>query len=81
MIEYEDIFKDKFIMFKTVPLEGVRTIKEKDRKCNTCSEYNKSEKDMCIPVGLIANPDCPFCSFYRAKKVKLNNVRGYRKLK
>jgi len=81
MIEYENIFNDKFIMFRTIPLEGIRTIKEKNRQCKTCSEYNIPEKDMCIPVGIIANPDCPYCSFYKEKKVKLNNVREYQSIK
>ena len=63
MIEYEDIFNDRFIMYKTIPLEGIfRTTKIKSKKCNTCSEYNKGK---CIPVGIIINPDITYCSWWK----------------
>ena len=81
MIEYEDLFNRKFCIMKTIPLEGFRTIKEKNRQCKTCSEYNTPEKDVCIPVGIIANPDCSYCSWWKDKKVKLNNVRSYQSIK
>jgi len=82
MTEQDDIFYNGDIMLKTIPLEGIyRTTKRMNRICKTCGEYNKPEKDMCIPVGIIANPDCPYCSFYKDKKVKSINVRSYRSLK
>ena len=63
MIEYEDIFNDRFIMYKTIPLEGIfRTTKIKSKKCNTCSEYNKGK---CIPVGIIINPNITYCSWHK----------------
>ena len=79
MIEYEDIFNDRFIMYKTIPLEGVRTISEKSRKCNTCSEYNQPKKDMCIPVGIIINPNITYCSWYKGNGNE--SKRDYRRVK
>ena len=76
MIEYEDIFNDRFIMFKTIPLEGIRTISEESKKCNTCSEYNKGK---CIPVGIIINPNITYCSWHKGNGNK--NKRDYRSLK
>ena len=84
MFEYcEDLFNQMNMKtFKTIPLEGIyRTTKRINRICKTCSKYNIPEKDMCIPIGIIANPDCPCCSFYKDKKVKSNNIRSYRSLK
>jgi len=64
-------------MYKTIPLEGVRTIREKSRKCKTCSEYNKGK---CVSVGIIINPNITYCSWH-----KLGNDNGskrdYRSLK
>jgi len=67
MNEQDDIFYNGDYMLKTIPLEEIyRTTKiEKSRKCNTCSEYNKPEKDMCIPVGIIINPDITYCSWWK----------------
>ena len=76
MIEYEDIFDDRFIMFKTIPLEGVRTIREKSRKCKTCSKYNKGK---CIPVGIINNPNEEYCSWHKGNGN--GSKRNYRSLK
>jgi len=81
MIEYEDIFDDRFIMYKTIPLEGIyRTTKiEKSRKCNTCSKYNIPQKGKCIPVGIIINPNITYCSWYRGNNN--GSKRDYRSLK
>lgn len=82
MLEYEDILNwEKVKMLKTVPLEGIyRTTKRMNRNCKTCGEYNKPEKDMCIPVGIIANPDYGYCSWYK-DKAEVKTIRGYRSLK
>ena len=79
MIEYDDIFNDRFIMYKTIPLEGIyRTTKiEKSRKCNTCSEYNKGK---CIPVGIIINPNITYCSWHKPGNNN-GSKRDYRSLK
>ena len=77
MIEYDDIFNDRFIMYKTIPLEGIfRTTKVKSRKCNTCSEYNKGK---CIPVGIIINPNITYCSWHKGNGNE--SKRDYRRLK
>ena len=80
MIEYEDIFNGRFIMYKTTPLEGIyRTTKISNRKCSTC-KYEIS-KFKCSFIGKIKYPDNPYCSWWKEKKFKLNNVRDYRSLK
>jgi len=52
-------------MFKTIPLEGIRTISEESKKCNTCSKYNIPQKGECIPVGIIINPNITYCSWHK----------------
>ncbi len=83
MIEYEDILNwEKVQMLKTIPLEGIyRTTKRMNRKCKTCNEYNKPEKDMYIPVGIIADPNCSYCSWYKDNETEVKSVRGYRRIK
>ena len=80
---YEDLFNQTNMKtFKTVALEGIyRTTKRINRICKTCSKYNIPEKDMCIPIGIIANPDCSYCSWWREKKLNLKVVREYRSIK
>jgi len=78
MLEYEDILNwEKVKMLKTVPLEGIyRTTKKINRKCNTCSEYNKGK---CIHVGIITNPNFGYCSWHKGNDKE--NKRDYRSLK
>ena len=72
---------------KTLPLEGIcKTIKAKTnhRTCDTCLEYNKPKKNMCIPVGKIKNPSAIDCSWWKEKfektiKTKKCSVCGKRK--
>ena len=80
MIEQDDIFYNGDYMLKTIPLEETETIKSEERLCSTCR--NELPKNKCSEIpGKIKNPDCSYCSFWKDKKVKLNNVRGYRSLK
>ena len=79
MIEYENIFNDRFIMYKTIPMEETGTIKSEERLCSTC-RYELS-KYKCSYLGKIKFPYNPYCSWWKEKKFKLNNVRDYRSLK
>jgi len=50
-----------------------------ERLCINCKDYKG--KLRCRTLGKIKNPDHPYCSWYKDKKVKLNNVREYRSIK
>ncbi len=73
MIEYEDIFNDKFIMFKTIPMEETGTIKSEERLCSTCGNYKG--KLECRLIGKIKNPDCIYCSWYKGNNNE-NNTKS-----
>ena len=75
MIEYEDIFNNRFIMLKTIPMEDNRKIKpEKERLCSTCGNYKG--KLNCWILGKIKNPDCIYCSWWKGNNN--GNKRDYR---
>jgi len=80
MTEQDDIFYNGDYMLKTIPLEGIfRTTKVKSKKCNTCSEYNQPKNGMCIPVGIIINPNITYCSWHKGNGNE--NKRDYRSMK
>ena len=65
MIEYKDIFDDRFIMYKTIPLEETGTIKSEERLCSTCG--NDLGKNKCRLIGKIKNPNYPYCSWWKER--------------
>jgi len=74
MIEYEDIFNDRFIMLKTIPMEANITMKsEEQRLCSTC-KYELT-KFKCSSIGKIKFPDSPYCSWWKEKSSKPKTKR------
>ena len=58
--------------------------RESERLCDTCFEYNKPKKDICIPVGNIKNPNVMYCSWWKEKlegKIKAKKCSECREIK
>ena len=74
-----NIFSGGMLLKGGTKISADLSIRE-ERLCSTCKNYKGNLN--CRVLGKIKNPDTVIhCSFYKDKKVKLNNVRSYRSLK
>ena len=74
----QNIFSKSMHLKGSTKMDSSLSIEEQ-RLCSTC-KYELT-KFKCSSIGKIKFPDSPYCSWWRDKKVKLNNMRDYRSLK
>lgn len=74
----DDIFSNGSYLIGSTQFSANLSIEEK-RICGTCK--HELSKFRCSSIGKIKNPDNPYCSWWKDKKLNLKIVRGYRKIK